>query len=126
MANKTVKIYECVKVRGKWTTVTVKIPNLRPDGTLYMRDDRSGKFRVSWYEGNKKQWHPKTCRALSEALKVKEDKEWFLKNKNRPGVQDSTLPDVRLPISACCRSVYRFSDALQENQKRLWTRRSRI
>jgi hypothetical protein len=55
MANKIAKIYECVKVQGRWTTVTIKIPNLRPDSTLYLRDDRDGKFRVSWYEGNKKQ-----------------------------------------------------------------------
>jgi hypothetical protein len=27
-------------------------------------------------------------------------KEWFLNNQNRPGVQDPTLPDARLPISA--------------------------
>jgi hypothetical protein len=99
VANKRVKIYECVKVQRKWTTVTVKIPNLRPDGTLSMRDDRDGKFRVSWYEGNKKQWHTTTCRRLIDALKVKSEKEWFLKNQSRPGVQDPTKPDARAPIT---------------------------
>lgn len=48
MANKRVKIYESVKVEGKWTTVTVEIPKLKPDGTLYLNDDREGKFRVPW------------------------------------------------------------------------------
>jgi integrase len=101
MANKRVKIYERVQVhRGRWTDRAATIPKLRSDGTLYLKDEREGKFRVSWYEGTKKQWHPTACRTLSEALKVKDDKEWFLKNQNRPGVQDATLPDVRLPISA--------------------------
>jgi hypothetical protein len=101
MANKRVKIYERVQVhRGRWTDRAATIPKLRSDGTLYLKDEREGKFRVSWYEGTKKQWHPTTCRTLGEALKVKDDKEWFLKNQNRPGVQDATLPDVRLPVSA--------------------------
>ena len=114
MANKRVKIYECVKVQGKWTTVTVKIPNLRPDGTLYMRDDRDGKFRVSWYEGDKKQWHPTTCRRLSDALKVRSEKEWFLKNQTRPGVQDPTKPDARAPIAA---SVERYVESLTGSKR---------
>jgi hypothetical protein len=41
---------------------------------------------------------PQTA-AHSEALKVKDGKEWFLNNQN-PGVQDPTLPDAWLPISA--------------------------
>jgi integrase len=114
MANKKVKIYQCVKVQGKWTTVTVKIPNLRPDGTLYMRDDRDGKFRISWYEGNKKHWHPTTCRRLSDALRVKSEKEWFLKNQSRPGVQDPTKPDARAPIAA---SVERYVESLTGSKR---------
>jgi hypothetical protein len=114
MANKRVKIYERVKVQGKWTTVTVKIPNLRPDGTLYMRDDRDGKFLVSWYEVNKKQWHPTTCRRLSDALKVKSEKEWFLKNQTRPGVQDPTKSDARAPITI---SVERYVESLTGSKR---------
>lgn len=99
MANKRVKICEQVKVDGEWTTVTVEIPKLRSDGTLYLKDEREGKFRVSWYEGAKKQWHPTTFRILSDALKSKSDKEWFPKNQSRPGVQHPTTPDARSPIS---------------------------
>jgi integrase len=114
MANMRVKIYECAKVHGKWTTVRVKAPNLRPDGTLYMRDDRDGRFRVSWYEGNKKQWHHTTFRRLSDALKAKSDKEWFLKNQTRPGVQDPTTPDARAPITI---SVERYVESLAGSKR---------
>ncbi|MGA8871419.1 MAG: site-specific integrase [Candidatus Acidiferrales bacterium] len=115
MANKRVKIYERVQIhRGRWTDRAVTIPKLRSDGTLYLKDEREGKFRVSWYEGTKKQWHPTTCRTLGEALKVKDDKQWFLKNQNRPGVQDPTLPDVRLPIST---SVDLYIDSLTRSKR---------
>jgi integrase len=110
MANKRAKIYERVRVhRGRWTDCAVTIPKLRSDGTLYLKDEREGKFRVSWYEGTNKQWHPTTCRTLSDALKVKSDKEWFLKNQSRPGVQDPTTPDSRAPISI---SVDRYVESL--------------
>jgi hypothetical protein len=99
VANKTVKIYERVKVQEKWTDRPVSIPKLKADGTLYLKDDRGGKFHISWYEGKNKKWHPKTCATLSDALRVKADKEWFVQNQNRPGVQDPTLPDARIPIS---------------------------
>jgi integrase len=109
VANKTVNIYERVKVQGKWTDRSVPIPKLKADGTMYLKDDREGKFHISWYEGTSKKWHPKTCATLSEALRVKADKEWFVQNQNRPGVQDPTRPDVRVPISL---AVNDYIDAL--------------
>ena len=36
MANKTVRIYERVKVQGKWTDRSVAIPKLKADGTMYL------------------------------------------------------------------------------------------
>jgi hypothetical protein len=42
MANKRVKIYERVKAHGKWTSVSVEIPTLKPDNTLYLKDEREG------------------------------------------------------------------------------------
>jgi hypothetical protein len=44
VANKTVKIYERVKVHGKWTDRSVEIPDLKPDGTMYLKDNREGNF----------------------------------------------------------------------------------
>ena len=70
MVNKTVKIYERVKLQGKWTDRAVPIPKLKADGMMYLKDDREGKFHISWYEGKIKKWHPTTCTTLSEALRV--------------------------------------------------------
>lgn len=39
----------------------------------------------------------------------KADKEWFVQNHNRPGVQDPTLPDSRIPISV---TINGYIDAL--------------
>ena len=97
MANKTVNIYERVKVDGKWRDWPVVVPKLKPDGKLYLKDDRDGKFMISWYEARKKARCPQTFKTLSEALRVKADKEWYLQNLHR-GVQDPTLSDPRVPI----------------------------
>ena len=114
MANTKAKIYERVQVHGRWTDRAVRLPKLRADGTLYLKDDREAKFRVSWYEGKKKQWHPSACSSLGEALRVKNDKEWFLRNQSRPGVQDPTLPDPRSPSSV---SINGYIDALTGAKK---------
>lgn len=109
MANKRVKIYERVKRDGVWRDCPVVLPDrLKPDGKLYLKDDRVGSFIVSWYEGRTKKRHPKTCRRLSEALRIKADKEWYLQNLNR-GVKDPTVVDTRLPISV---AVAAYIDAL--------------
>jgi hypothetical protein len=68
VANKTVKIYERVKVQGRWTDRSVSIPKLKVDGKMYLKDDREGKFHISWYEGENKKWHPTTCTTLRDAL----------------------------------------------------------
>ena len=114
MANKKVNISERVKVHGKWTSTAVEIPKLKSDNSLYLKDKRDGKFKLSWYEGKRKQWHPTTFRTLSAALKAKEEKEWFLQNQNRPGVQDPTQPDTRLLISA---SVELYVDSLTGSKR---------
>jgi hypothetical protein len=114
VANKRAKIYERMQVHGVWTDRAVSIPNLKPDGTLYLKDERDGKFRISWYEGRKKLWHPTTCCSLGRALRVKSDKEWDLKNQSRPGVQDPSLPDVRPSISS---SIGSYVDSLTGSKR---------
>jgi len=104
VANKRVNIYERVKTDRGWRDRTIVFPSrLKPDGKLYLKDDRAGAFIVSWYEGRQKKRHPKTCQWLGEALRVKADKEWYLQNLHR-GVEDPTLPDTRLPISVAVAS----------------------
>jgi hypothetical protein len=104
VANRRVRIYERVKTNSGWKDRPVLFPpRLKPDGKLYLKDDREGAFIVSWYEGRVKRRHPKTCTWLGEALRVKADKEWYLQNLHR-GVKDPTVPDTRLPISVAVAS----------------------
>jgi hypothetical protein len=50
-----VTIYERVKRDGDWTRVPVEIPAGRKrDGRLFLKDDRQGKFQLSWYEKRRK------------------------------------------------------------------------
>ena len=58
--------------------------------------------------------HPTTCCSLGRALRVKSDKEWYLKNQSRPGVQDPSLPDVRPPIST---SIGPYVDSLTGSKR---------
>jgi hypothetical protein len=55
-----------------------------------------------------------TCASLSEALRVKSDKEWFLTNQSRPSVQDPTTPDARVPITI---SVDRYVESLTRSKR---------
>jgi hypothetical protein len=92
-----VSIYERVKLDGKWTRVRVEVPNgRRRDGRLLLKDDRQGKFELSWYEKRIKQWQRVTnpndeeqLPLLSHALKQADDKSWFLNNRHR-NVTDPT------------------------------------
>src|SRR5262250_171970 len=99
MGEITVTIYERVKLDGKWTRVRVEIPSGRKrDGRLFLKDDRQGKFQLSWYEERRKKWQHVTNPTdeeqlpyLSHALKQADDKSWFLNNRHR-NVDDPTAP----------------------------------
>jgi hypothetical protein len=97
MGTITVRIYERVKHAKKWSTVPVEIPKLKKDGTLFLRGDRQRKYRISWYENRRKQWHSVKSRVsekelpyLSDAIRQAEDKAWFLNNRQR-NVTDPTV-----------------------------------
>ena len=45
-----------MQVDDRWTDRPAVIPKFKADGTLYLKDNRGEKFRVSWYEGKAKQW----------------------------------------------------------------------
>ena len=76
VANKTVKIYERVKVQGKWTDRPVSIPKLKPMARCTSKRTMEGGSTFLGTRGKNKKWHPKTCTTLSDALKVKAEKEW--------------------------------------------------
>jgi hypothetical protein len=97
MGTITVRIYERVKHAKKWSTVPVEIPKLKKDDTLFLRGDRQRKYRISWYENRRKQWHTVKSRVsekelpyLSDAIRQAEDKAWFLNNRQR-NVTDPTV-----------------------------------
>jgi hypothetical protein len=94
-----VAIYERVKRDGKWTRVPVEMPEGRKrDGRLFLKDDREGKFQLSWYENRRKKWQDVTnptdeqqLPLLFHALKQADDKSWFLNNRHR-NIADPTAP----------------------------------
>ena len=98
MAEIKVTIYERVKLDNKWTRVRVEIPGgRRRDGRLLLKDNRQGKFQLSWYENRIKQWQDITnpndeqqLPLLSHALQQADDKSWFLNNRHRD-IADPTV-----------------------------------
>jgi integrase len=82
-----VKIYERVKLDGKWTRLPVEIPKRKRDGTLFLHTNRQGKFQISWYEKRKKQLQDVTpanedeLPFLSDALVQAQKKAWYLNNR---------------------------------------------
>jgi hypothetical protein len=82
-----VAIYERVKFGDKWGRKKVKLPPLKRDGKLFLKDDRQGIFQLSWYEARRKQWQNVKGRVsdrelpyLSDALSQAEDQSRFLNN----------------------------------------------
>jgi hypothetical protein len=54
-----VTINERVKLDGRWTRILFDIPDgHRRDGRLFLKDERQGKFQLSWYE--------KRCKKLQD------------------------------------------------------------
>jgi integrase len=100
VANKRVNIYERLKINGEWTDRPVQLPKLTREETLNPKDDRSGRFYVTWYDGQKKCRHPEPLILLSDAVNIKVAKEFYLRNCKRAGVTDTTIPKHRLPLRA--------------------------
>jgi hypothetical protein len=102
-----VTIYERVKTAGKWTILPVGVPKLSKVGTLFLKDDRQGRFRISWYENRKKQWmtirsqvkNSRELPMLSDALRLAESKAWYLNNRKAHRVSDPTTTPDRLTLS---------------------------
>jgi len=96
-----VTIYERVKLDNKWTRVRVEIPEGRKrNARLFLKDDRQGKFQLSWYEKRSKKWQHVTnpndeqkMPQLSHAIKQADDKSWFLNNRHR-NIADPTVADA--------------------------------
>jgi len=93
-----VTIYERVKLDNDWTRVRVEVPEgHRRDGRLFLKDERQGKFQLSWYEKRGKKFQNVTnpndeqqLPLLSHAIKQADDKSWFLNNRHR-NIADPTV-----------------------------------
>ena len=72
-----VRVLERIKQGEKWTMVPVKV-KLKSDGTLYLKDERQGKFLLVWMESGKKRYSEPFTQ-LYDAIKAREQKQAYLK-----------------------------------------------
>lgn len=123
MPNRVVSIYERVNGNRKPTWRSVEIPKRKAaDGRLYLKDNLTGHFYISWYDGTDANGRPRKCwekveglregASLSQALTAKEAKEWELQYPER--VKEEVPEGSRPTIDA---GIYRYT--------RWWMRCSR-
>lgn len=128
----TVKIHERAKYLAKWRRQRVQIPPSKANGALYLKDDRQGAFRLSWYEERQKKWQNVKGRVsenelpfLSDAITQAEDKSSFLNNRERSvydpttNVVDRKTLSVEVPRcieakSGCKKTVSAHEHAVRE------------
>ena len=127
-----VSIYERVKQQGKWREVPVRVPRIiKKDGSLFVKDNRTGRFIISWCENRKKK--RQTVRDsrggnvtyLEAAVRLASSKKWYLDNRQAHPVSDPTMAAPRITISeqislyldaksGCKRTLRAHSFALRE------------
>lgn len=120
MPNRVVSIYERVNGNRKPTWRAVEMPKRKAaDGGLYLKDDITGQFHISWYDGIDAKGRPrkrfkkvkglsrKEGAFLSQALSAKEAKEWELQHPER--VKEEAPEGSRPTIDA---GVYRYLQQL--------------
>ncbi|HET9183699.1 MAG TPA: tyrosine-type recombinase/integrase [Candidatus Angelobacter sp.] len=69
-----VRVLERIKQGEKWTMVPVKV---KLDGTLYLKDERQGKFLLVWMESGKKRYS-ELFTQLYDVIKAREKKQAYL------------------------------------------------
>jgi integrase len=124
MGTVTVSIYERVKSNGKWTRVHIQPPQGRKrDGKLFLKDDRQGKYQLSWYENRQKQWQDVKGRVsdrelpyLSDAVVQADDKSWFLSNRHRQVADPTSVDSGRKKLGV---EILRYLDAKSGCKKTL-------
>jgi integrase len=129
MANRKVAIYEGRKRDGEQEWTPVEMPNLKPDGSVYLKHDRIGNFYISWYEGKssttgfpRKRWKKvtgsqkyksgKPYTTLEDAVKAARAKEWELQYPER--VKPVIPDDPRITLSV---AIYKYVQDLGTNEK---------
>ena len=101
MANLKVSRIEKVRANGKWTSKSVEIPKLKPNGKgFYLKDCRDGKFLLVRREGGQKKYSDYIL-TLPEAILAKEQKELYLASLSKGlEVEDPSDGNARLAIAA--------------------------
>ena len=112
MPNRAVSIYEVVKQNGTRSWRAVEIPaREKPLGKgLYQKDNRHGKFYISWYEGTRKRFKKVKGDLLSLAISAVEAKTWELVHPER--VKEDIPDDERLTLAG---GVYRYLEQMAGN-----------
>jgi integrase len=88
----------------RWREIPVRIPRARKDGSLFAKDNRQGRFVISWCENRKKKRQAVrdsdggNVVALSDALALAAEKRWFLNSRKTHPVSDPTIAPRRLTI----------------------------
>ena len=110
MANLRVAIFERVKRDEKWTLLPVEIPERRKPngGGLYQKDDRYGKFLLSWYEGSRRRYQTVKGTRLSLAIDQQEAKQHYLLTVSKGmDVTDPTVDQPRLSLPVAVEEYFR-------------------
>ena len=105
----------------------VPMPKIKKDGTLFVRDERTGSFMISWYEDRKKKRQAVEGTRLSDAVALAKSKGWYLNNRREHEVRDPTTTakrmriDEQIPLyleakSVCPRTIIALKLALQQFQ----------
>lgn len=97
MANRKVAIYESVMGENRARLVPVELPRRKSSGGLYLKENRQGKFYISWYEGKRKRIKKVSGDLLSLALQAAEGKSWELVHPER--VKEEIPDDDRVTVA---------------------------
>jgi integrase len=98
-----VSIYERAKTAGKWREIPMRVPRIiKKDGSLFAKDDRQGKFIISWCENRKKKRQAVKADGglpwLSDAVALAKSKAWYLDSRKTHPVSDPTTAPARPEI----------------------------
>jgi hypothetical protein len=102
----SIAIYERTKLGRRWLRKKVKIPPLKKDGTLHLKDDWQGIFQLSWYEQRRKKWQNVKGRVkederpfLSDAIQQAKDKSTYLSDPLQQAVDQTPGPVTRKKVA---------------------------
>jgi integrase len=88
----------------RWCEIPVRIPRARKDGSLFAKDNRQGRFIISWCENRRKKRQAVrdsdggNITRLSDAVALAKSKAWYLNSRKVHPVADPTVAAKHLTI----------------------------